>query len=194
MIVTDDMYEQIYWGKEPFCSFATACPALADRTIVVHGVSKAYAMTGWRIGYAAGPEEIIKAMKKLQGQSTSNPASISQAAAVAALAGDQTCVGEMNSAFHERHDFVVPALNKLKGVSCTPGDGTFYAFPDFSEAIARTPGIATDVEMAAHLLASARVALVPGSAFGAPGHLRLSFASSLDVLNVALERLESSLG
>ncbi len=192
-VVTDDMYEHIYWGDEPFCSFASACPQLADRTVVVHGVSKAYAMTGWRIGYAAGPEEIVKAMKKLQGQSTSNPSSVAQYAALAALQGDQQCVADMNKAFRERHDFVVPALNMIDGVSCNAGDGTFYSFPDMRGAIDRMPGISDDLELAENLLESAGVALVPGSAFGAPGHLRLSFATSLEVLQEALIRLEKAL-
>ena len=193
-VVTDDMYEHIFWGEQPFCSFATACPRLADRTVVVHGVSKAYAMTGWRIGYAAGPLDIVKAMKKLQGQSTSNPSSVSQHAAVAALVGDQSCVAKMNEAFKQRHDFVVPALNEIKGVSCSAADGTFYVFPDMSEAIAAQKGINDDVEMAAHLLEAAGVALVPGSAFGAPGHLRVSFATSLDILKEAMQRLGDALG
>lgn len=193
-VVTDDMYEHIYWGTQPFCSFASACPALAERTIVVHGVSKAYAMTGWRIGYAAAPVEIVKAMKKLQGQSTSNPASVSQYAAVAALSGDQQCVADMNRAFRERHDFVIPALNALGGVKCSEGDGTFYAFPDMREAISNLDGVNDDLELAAYLLDKAGVALVPGSAFGTPGYLRLSFATSLDVLKEALKRLQKALG
>lgn len=193
LVVTDDMYEHIYWGAEPFCSFASACPSLAERTIVVHGVSKAYAMTGWRIGYAAGPAEIVKAMKKLQGQSTSNPSSISQYAAVAALDGDQRCVTEMNKAFRERHDYVVPALNEIAGVSCTEGDGTFYAFPDVRDAIAGIAGVNDDLELTEHLLDTAGVALVPGSAFGAPGHIRLSFATSLEVLKDAIGRLAKAL-
>lgn len=193
MIVTDDMYEHIYWGEQPFCSFASACPDLAERTVVVHGVSKAYAMTGWRIGYAAAPAPLAAAMRKLQGQSTSNPCSVSQYAAAAAISGDQACVADMRKAFRERHDFVVPALNNIPGVSCLPGDGTFYAFADMREAIGRLPNINDDLELAEHLLEKAGVALVPGSAFGSPGHLRVSYATSLSVLEDAMNRLSSAL-
>src|SRR5690554_2785497 len=134
MIATDDMYEHILWSAEPFCNILNACPDLYDRTIVLNGVSKAYSMTGWRIGYAGGPAPLIKAMKNVQSQSTSNPTSISQVAAQAALEGDQGCIQKMLAAFKERHDFVVAALNALPGVTCLEGDGTFYAFADFNEA------------------------------------------------------------
>jgi aspartate aminotransferase len=129
VIGTDDMYEHIYWADEPFCSLVTACPDLYDRTVTINGVSKAYAMTGWRIGYCGGPKELIAEMNKIQGQSTSNACTISQAASVAALNGDQSCVTEMNNAFRQRHDFIVGALNDMPGVSCLLGAGTFYAFP-----------------------------------------------------------------
>ncbi|MGH8495102.1 MAG: pyridoxal phosphate-dependent aminotransferase [Gammaproteobacteria bacterium] len=194
LVSTDDMYEHIYWSKEPFCSFATACPELYDRTVTVNGVSKSYAMTGWRIGYAGAPAPIVKAMTKVQSQSTSNPASVSQAAAVAALNGDQRCVSEMTKAFKERHDFIVPALNELPGVSCRPGDGTFYAFADFTECIRAHDSIEDDVELAEYLLAAAGVALVPGTAFGAPGHLRVSFATDMETLKEAIKRLAACLG
>lgn len=194
MIATDDMYEPILWTGKPFCNILNATPELYDRTFVLNGVSKAYAMTGWRIGYAAGPAKIIGAMKKIQSQSTSNPASISQAAAQAALDGSQDCVQTMVTAFHERHDYLVEALNTLPGVECLKGDGTFYAFPSFQGAIDADSSVSNDVEFAEKLLKEAGVALVPGSAFGMPGHMRLSFATSQEILTNAIERLKKALG
>lgn len=194
LIASDDMYEHILWSEEPFVNIVNACPELYDRTVVLNGVSKAYSMTGWRIGYAGGPVELITAMKKIQSQSTSNPTSISQAAATAALDGDQSCVGQMLEAFRARHDFVVEGLNRIRGVRCLPSQGAFYSFPDMKEAIAALDGIDDDVALAEHLLNEAGVALVPGSAFGAPGYMRLSFATSLDNLREALQRLERLLG
>ena len=188
IVGTDDMYEKIYWDPEPFCSLVTAVPELYSRTVTINGVSKAYAMTGWRLGYCGGPKEIIAAMSTIQGQSTSNASSIAQKAAVAALNGDQTCVVRMNEAFKERRDIVVRALNSLPGVSCLPGAGTFYAFADVSRAIAAL-GCRDDVEFTELLLNEAGVAVVPGSGFGAPGHMRLSFACSLHILEKALERM-----
>jgi aspartate aminotransferase len=188
LIGTDDMYEKIYWEPEPFCSLATAVPELYPRTVTINGVSKAYAMTGWRLGYCGGPKDIIAAMSTIQGQSTSNASSITQKAAVAALNGDQTCVARMNQAFKERRDFVVRALNGLPGVSCLPGAGTFYAFADVTRAMAAL-GCRDDAEFAELLLNDAGVAVVPGSGFGAPGHMRLSFACSLNTLEQALERI-----
>lgn len=193
LIATDDMYEHILWTEEPFNNIVTVCPELYDRTIVLNGVSKAYSMTGWRIGYAGGPAKLIGAMKKIQSQSTSNPCSIAQMAAQAALEGDQACVGEMVKAFKERHDFVVKALNEIDGVSCLEGDGTFYAFPDLSEAIAKRDDVNSDVELAEKLLGEAGVAIVPGSAFGTPNHARLSFATSMEVLEEALSRLKKGI-
>jgi aspartate aminotransferase len=189
---TDDMYEHIYWGREPFCSLLTAAPDLHDHVVTINGVSKVYAMTGWRIGYAAGPRKLIRAMNKIQGQSTSNPCSISQYAALAALTGDQACVAEMSAAFRRRHDWLVEALNALPGFRCVPADGAFYAFPDVSGAIA-TLGLADDAEFAGHLLDQAGVAVVPGTAFGAPGHVRMSFACSLDTLRDAVARIAAVL-
>ena len=188
IIGTDDMYEKIYWSSEPFCSLLTAVPELYNRTITINGVSKAYAMTGWRIGYCGGPKEIITAMGTIQGQSTSNASSISQRAAVAALNGDQECVAKMNEAFKARHDFVVHALNTLPGISCLPGAGTFYAFADVSRAIAGL-GCRDDNEFAELLLTEGGVAVVPGSGFGAPGHIRISFACSMQTLEKAIERM-----
>jgi len=194
LIATDDMYEHILWADEPFSNILNACPDLKDRTIVLNGVSKVYAMTGWRIGYAAGPKPLIAAMKKIQSQSTSNPTSISQVAAEAALNGDQGCIAPMVRAFRERHDRLVSRLNQIRGVRCLPSQGTFYAFPDFSKAIAAAAGINNDVEMAEYILDKAGVALVPGSAFGAEGHLRLSYATSMEILEKAMDRLEKLLG
>jgi len=191
-IATDDMYEKILWREEPFCNILNACPALAERTLILHGVSKAYAMTGWRIGYAAGPQPLIQAMNRIQGQSTSNACSISQMAAKAALSGDQKSVGTMVEAFQLRHNFVVQALNAIPGIECLQGDGTFYAFPKVQKLIDRL-GLKDDVALAEFLLNQARVAVVPGSAFGAPGYMRLSFATSLDNLQEALGRLGEAL-
>ncbi len=188
VVLSDDIYEHIHWADEPFASFATACPALLDRTVTTNGVSKAYAMTGWRIGFAAGPPELITAMKTVQSQSTSNPCSISQAAAVAALDGDQACVAEMAEAYRERHEFVVNALNDIPGFACRAGEGTFYAFPRVSGAL-DTLGMDNDVDFVEFLLNTADVACVPGSAFGAPGYVRLSFACSMPELRDALGRI-----
>ena len=189
VIATDDMYEHIYWADEPFTSFAQANPDLYDQTLTMNGVSKAYAMTGWRIGYCGGPVEIVKAMKKIQSQSTSNPVSISQAASVAALTAGNDCIAEMLVHFRARHDYLVNALNEIPGFSCIEGAGTFYAFPDVSEAM-RMKGCAEDTDFSALLLNEAEVALVPGSAFGAPGYMRLSFATSMEILEEAVARIK----
>ena len=189
LIATDDMYEHILWAEEAFCNILNACPQLYDRCMVLNGVSKAYSMTGWRIGYAAGPAPLVRAMKKVQSQSTSNPTSISQVAAQAALEGDQSCVADMLGAFKKRHDHVVKRLNKIAGISCLPAQGTFYAFAEISGLIKRL-SLADDVELADYLLEQAGVALVPGSAFGSPGYMRLSFATSMEKLDDALDRLE----
>jgi len=189
VIAADDIYEPIHWGEDPFISFASACPALLDRTVTINGVSKAYAMTGWRIGYAAGPLELIQAMKTVQSQCTSNPCSISQEAARAALDGDQAIVGEMTREYRARHDYLVAALNDMPGFECRAGEGTFYAFPRVSDAIERL-GLADDTALTEHLLNEANVAVVPGSAFGAEGYLRLSFACSMDTLQQAVNRIK----
>lgn len=192
LIGTDDMYEHILWSAEPFANIVNACPELYDRTIILNGVSKAYSMTGWRIGYAAGPDPLINAMKNLQSQSTSNPCCIAQKAAVAALTGDQSCIPMMLEAFKRRHDFVVEGLNALPGVQCLPGDGTFYAFARVQDAMQRL-GFKNDVDFSAFLLEKAEVAVVPGSAFGLDGYMRLSFATSDTLLKRALERMEKVL-
>jgi aspartate aminotransferase len=193
MIASDDMYEHIIWADEPFANILNACPELYDRTFVLNGVSKAYAMTGWRIGYAAGPEPLIKAMKKVQSQSTSNPNSIAQMAAEEAINGDQSCIATMLVHFKQRHDFVVQRFNQMTGVSCLPSQGAFYSFPDMREVIKRLDGVADDLQLAEYLIDKAGVAVVPGSAFGQPGYIRISFATSMDNLEKALERIEKAL-
>jgi aspartate aminotransferase len=192
VIAADDMYEHIWWGPEPFCSLATACPDLYDRTVTINGVSKAYAMTGWRIGYCGGPAELVTAMATIQGQSTSNPSSISQRAATVALNGDQACVGEMNKAYRQRHDYVVAELNRIPGIRALPGWGTFYAFADVSGAMSRL-GISDDNAFAEYLIVNGGVAVVPGSGFGAPAHMRLSFACSMQTLEDAIGRIGKAL-
>ena len=184
---TDDMYEHIRWQGE-FVNILNVCPDLYDRTLVLNGVSKAYAMTGWRIGYAGGPAQIIQAMKKIQSQSTSNPCSIAQYAAEAALNGPQDCIQTMLVEFRKRHDYVVERLNAIDGVSCLPTDGTFYVFPEVTGMIERL-GMRNDLELAEHLIDQAGVAVVPGSAFGLGGHIRLSIATSMDNLEKALDRI-----
>ena len=191
VVVTDDIYEHILFEGE-FVNIVNACPELKDRTVVVNGVSKAYAMTGWRVGYAAGPEALIGAMKKIQSQSTSNPASVSQAASVAALDGDQGCIPPMLEQFKKRHDFVVDALNKIDGVECRPCEGTFYCFPNMQGAIDKLDGVSNDVELAGFLLEQG-VALVPGSAFGLEGYARISFATSMENLEKAMARIAEAL-
>jgi len=194
LIASDDMYEHILWAEEPFCNILMACPDLYDRTIVLNGVSKAYSMTGWRIGYCGGPQELIKAMTNIQSQSTSNPTSISQIAAQAALEGDQCCIDPMVKAFKERHDYVYDALRSMDGVEVVPADGAFYAFPSFQEVIDGIKDINNDIELAEYLLNKAGVAMVPGSAFGAEGCMRLSYATSMDNLVNALNRIGKTLG
>ena len=189
LIATDDMYEHILWADMGFHNMVTTCPDLYNRTIVLNGVSKAYSMTGWRIGYAAGPATLIAAMKKIQSQSTSNAASISQAAALEALNGDQQCVQDMLIEFKKRHDVVVEKLNKISGVDSLHSDGTFYVFPDISSAIANMDGINDDLEFAEALLVDKGVAIVPGTAFGLKNHIRLSIATSEENLNNALQRI-----
>lgn len=188
VIVSDDIYEHIHWAEDPFTSFATACPLLQDRTITTNGVSKAYAMTGWRIGFAAGPHELISAMKTIQSQSTSNPCSVSQAAAQAALGGDQQPVADMAAAYRQRHDYFVAALNEIPGFDCRRGEGTFYAFPKVKGALERL-GLPSDVELVELLLNQADLACVPGTAFGAAGYLRFSFACSMEMLEESMNRM-----
>jgi aspartate aminotransferase len=190
IVGTDDMYEQILWADEPFCNLAMACPDLYDRVVILHGVSKAYAMTGWRIGYNVGPKPIMDAMAKIQSQSTTNACSVSQAAAEAALLGDQRCIEPMLKAFKERHDFVYQSFRELNSVSIVPADGAFYLFPNFQQIISDRQDLDNDIALAELLLNDAGVALVPGSAFGAEGCMRLSFATSMDVLSDAMARIK----
>lgn len=192
LIVTDDIYEHILWAEEPFSNIVMACPQLKDRTVVVNGVSKGYSMTGWRIGYAAGPTPLIAAMKKLQSQTTSNPTSFAQVGATAALTGDQGVIAPMLKAFKERHDYVVERLNGMRGVSAIAADGTFYSFPNVVEAM-QNLGTEDDVAFCEKLLQEAGVAVVPGSAFGLSGHIRISYATSMDNLVKAMDRLEKAL-
>ena len=190
-IATDDMYEHIRWTGEDFDNIVSVCPELYDRTLVLNGVSKAYAMTGWRIGYAAGPEKLIKAMKKVQSQSTSNPTSISQKAAVAALNGDQSVLEPMIEAFKRRHDLVVEGLNAIPGISCLPADGAFYAYANIKPLI-KAAGMSSCTEFSNWLLENAGVAVVPGDAFGLGGYMRISYATGNSVLTDALARIKKA--
>lgn len=192
VICTDDMYEHIYWAVEPFHSLAQVCPELYDRIVTTNGVSKAYAMTGWRIGYCGGPAELVTAMATIQSQSTSNASSIAQKAAVVALNGDQSCVREMNKHFKQRHDYILAGLNSLPGVSCLAGAGTFYAFANVEKAM-KLIGAQDDNAFAEYLLIQGGVAVVPGSGFGAPNHMRLSFACSMQTLEEAVRRMDKAL-
>jgi aspartate aminotransferase len=198
LVATDDMYEHVNLTGDQFYNILNATPALKDRCIVLNGVSKAYSMTGWRIGYAAGPAHIIKAMEILQSQSTSNATSISQYAAEAALSGSQDCIKPMVSAFKERHQYVVDRFNKMPGLKCIMAGGAFYAFPDARNAItslyqAGKINAETDMAFAEYLLEQFDVAVVPGSAFGAEGYFRISFATSMDNLKAALDRIQHAL-
>ncbi|MFV0543846.1 MAG: pyridoxal phosphate-dependent aminotransferase [Marinicella pacifica] len=192
LMLTDDIYEHIYWGVEPMTNPVALFPELKDRIILINGVSKGYAMTGWRIGFAAANRDIITAMRKLQSQSTSNPCSISQAAAVAAFNGPQDCLQTMTRAFKQRHDFVVQALNEIDGITCLSGDGAFYAFANVTALIDSHKDCSNDVELATWLLESAGVAVVPGTPFGAPGYVRISFATAMTVLEKAMARIKQA--
>ena len=198
LVASDDMYEHVMLGDTRFHTLLNACPDLKEQVIVLNGVSKAYSMTGWRIGYAAGPQKLIKAMENIQSQSTSNPTSISQVAAEAALNGDQGCIAPMLKAFNERHQYVVDYFNRMRGLKCLRAGGAFYAFVDAREAIrvlAAEGKLAeqTDMALAAYLLETQDVAVVPGSAFGAEGYFRISFATSMQNLEKALGRIEKAL-
>jgi len=191
-VATDDMYEYIYWGEEPFVSFAQACPSLFDRTITINGVSKSYAMTGWRIGYCGGPTDVIGAMKKVQSQSTSNPSSISQAATIAALNGSKDEIYAMVEQYKLRHDYLCNALNDIDGFKTSPGSGAFYLFPDVKNVI-KNKGFSDDVELSQYFIEEAKVAVIPGSAFGSKGYIRLSYATSHEQIKEAVERISNSL-
>ena len=199
VIASDDMYEHILLDGSKFVNILNVCPDLYDRTVTMNGVSKAYSMTGWRIGYCGGPQELIEAMENVQSHSTSNPTSISQYAAEAALTGDQSCIDPMAAAFKERAMVVTEGLNRIPGVKCLMPAGAFYAFPDCREAIRTLHGdgriaAPTDLALCDYLLAQPKaVAAVPGSAFGAEGYLRISFATSMENINKAVERMGEAL-
>ena len=189
-ILSDDIYEHITYDNFNFFTIAQVSK-LKNRTLTMNGVSKSYAMTGWRIGYAAGPKEIIKAISKIQSQSTSNPSSISQAAAVEALNGTQDFIQERSNAFKERRDFVVNSLNNIKGISCLKPSGAFYVFPSCKKLLGKKTKLKTDKDFVEKLLEEALVAVVQGSAFGLDGYFRISYATSMDNLKKALERIKS---
>ena len=192
VVLADDIYEHIHWADEPFCSIATARPDLYGQVVTINGVSKCYAMTGWRIGYAGGPPEVIKAMKTMQSQITSNPCSVSQVAATAALEGDQACIAEMLTAYKARSDYLVGALNDIPGFECREGEGAFYAFPKVTGAMA-AKGLKTDAALVQLVLEHGDVVMVPGTPFGAPGYVRLSFACSIEELEKAVDRIKAAL-
>ena len=192
-ISSDDIYEHIFWHQEKFQNILNVAPDLKDRTIIFNGVSKAYSMTGWRIGYAAGNKEIIKKMKTLQSQSTSCASSVSQYAAISALTQKCEELPKMNAEYKERHDYVVKELNNIPGVTCRETDGTFYVFPSFTKYIEESQKINNDDELAMYLLNEGKVAVVPGSAFGMSGHLRLSIALDLKTLEIAMNRIKTTL-
>ena len=198
IIATDDMYEHILLSDGKFANILNACPDLYSRTMVLNGVSKAYSMTGWRIGYCGGPEHVIKAMENIQSQSTSNPTSISQVAAETALNGDQACIEPMLNAFKERNLFITNTLDAIPGVSCLLSEGAFYTFADVRQAIKTLHSRneikdSSDISFSEYLLEKGGVAVVPGSAFGSEGYVRMSFATSMDNLKKALERVEKLL-
>lgn len=198
LIATDDMYEHILLSDQKFINIVNACPELFPQTVVLNGVSKAYSMTGWRIGYCGGPAHIITAMENIQSQSTSNPSSISQAAAETALNGDQSCMNPMIAAFKARNIFVTEQLNQIPGVRCLSSEGAFYAFADVRQSIndlykRNLIGAQNDIVFSEYLLENAGVAVVPGSAFGCEGYMRLSFATSMENLQQALSRIKNLL-
>ena len=193
VIVSDDIYEHILFGEKNFSNIVNVCPDLYERTLIVNGVSKAYSMTGWRIGYTCGPVEVIDAMRKIQSHSTSNPASISQYAAARALTGPQELVGKFKQKFEKRHMHIHTLLRDIDGVRCLPSEGSFYVFPDFSRVIAREARFRDDLELAQYLLENAYVATVPGIAFGMPGHLRISFSIDSKSIETGITRIRDLL-
>ena len=189
-ILSDDIYEHIIYDKAKYFTIAQISN-LKNRTLTMNGVSKSYAMTGWRIGYAGGPKKIIKAIRKVQSQSTSNPSSVSQAAAVEALNGTQKFIKTRSKEFKKRRDFVVSSLNKIKGINCLTPNGAFYVFPSCKKLLGKKTKIKTDTEFVEKLLKKSNVAVVQGSAFGLSGHFRISYATSMQKLKVAMERIKS---
>ena len=188
-ILSDDIYEHITYNKANYFTIAQI-PSLKNRTLTMNGVSKSYAMTGWRIGYAGGPKEIIKAIRKVQSQSTSNPSSVSQAAAVEALNGTQKFINTRSKEFKKRRDFVVSSLNKIKGINCLTPNGAFYVFPSCKKLLGKKTKLKTDTEFVEKLLEKSNVAVVQGSAFGLPGYFRISYATSMQKLKVAMARIK----
>ncbi len=196
-IISDEIYEQITYDGVRHVSIASLGPEVAARTVIVNGVSKAYAMTGWRIGYAAGPQDVITAMANIQSQSTSNPCSISQKAAVAALNGGDAFPRQMVQEFDRRRRVMVERLNKIRGVTCRMPTGAFYAFPNIAGLFGRkhaTGAIASASDLATYLLQEAKVTVVPGEPFGSASHIRLSYATSLEAITRGLDRIESAVG
>ena len=189
-ILSDDIYEHITYDGFKFFTIAQI-EKLKSRTLTMNGVSKSYSMTGWRIGYAAGPKEIIKAMAKIQSQSTSNPTSISQAAAVEALNGTQDFIIERSNSFKERRNFVVDSLNNIKGISCLSPEGAFYVFPNCKKLLNKKTKLKTDKDFVEKLLEKAEVAVVQGSAFGLDGYFRISYATSMENLKKAMQRIKT---
>ena len=195
LVITDDVYEKIVYDGFSFSTIASVSEEVKNLTVVVNGVSKAYSMTGWRIGYAAGPEQIISAITKLQSQNTSNPTSIAQKAAVEALNGPQESVFVMVSEFEKRRNVIVAALNEIPGVSCFNPQGAFYVFPDFSGVFGRSykgKPISTSTDLAAYLLDGANVAVVPGIEFGHDAFIRLSYATSMELIQTGVERIREA--
>ncbi|MEW6506319.1 MAG: pyridoxal phosphate-dependent aminotransferase [Bacteroidota bacterium] len=196
-VIADEIYEKLVYDNNSFVSFASLSEKIKSKTILVNGLSKAYAMTGWRIGYAAGPEHIIKAMNKIQSHSTSNASSISQAAAIEALLGPQTFIEEMRKDYEKRRDFFYKKINSIKGINCLKPQGTFYLFPQIKSFFNRSSNIFRiehSFDLAMYLLYEAAVAAVPGSSFGCEGYLRMSYTASMDKLAEATERIKDALG
>jgi aspartate aminotransferase len=196
LVISDDIYEKLVYGNFKFTSVAAVSPEIKENVVVINGVSKAYAMTGWRIGYAAGPKNIISAMSKIQSQSTSNASSISIKAAVEALNGTQECVEFMRKEFEKRRDYIVERLNAIEGISCRKPDGAFYVFPNIKTLLGKTfngKTISTDIDLADYLLDVAKIAVVPGSAFGVEGYVRFSYATSIENIKTGIDRMEIAL-
>lgn len=196
LIISDDIYEKLIYDNFKFTSIAQVFPEAKDITVVINGLSKTYAMTGWRIGYAAGPKDIISAMSKIQSQSTSNASSISIKAAVEALNGSQECVESMRKEFKKRRDYIVERLNSIPAIKCKKPQGAFYVFPNIKKLLGKTfngKTINTDLELSDYLLNDAKIAVVPGTAFGAEGYIRLSYSTSIENIKSGMDRLESVL-
>jgi len=195
LVISDEIYEKLIFGDPPFLSIVSVDPKIVSQTVLVNGMSKAYSMTGWRIGYAAGPKDLIAAMSKIQGQSTSNPTSIAQKAAVAALQGGSSFFDEMVNDLRPKRDLVVEQLNAIPGVTCPTPPGAFYAYPNISGVLGRRHSggtIATGADLATYLLQEAHVACIPGEPFGSPSHLRLSYTPTMETVQKGMERFRSA--